>query len=266
VKSRGVFVAIFAAIFLLSVAGCVTTDGSNNGWVVVDQPSSSPPPTTKKQQPPPPPRHKENRGKQVAAQNHLRSAYRFLQKDKPDHALRELEKARTKMRPNFWFHYYYGGAYYLKGMFGEARDSWERAYRKTQEYHLRSRIRTCQSFAIYKLDGEGPSRGVLKKAVNMDKENRTAWDLLQDLGVSDTDRQPGYDKSSSSPYVQEKFGQRDGPEKDDDKVTKNGQGNEKPNHWKADKKGQKDKKDKKDKKRKIQDGKQFRAYFLIEMR
>ncbi|MCJ7498801.1 hypothetical protein MUP29_00975, partial [bacterium] len=104
-KSRGVFVAIFAAIFLFSVAGCATTDGSNSGWVVVDPPSSSPPPRAEKQPPPPPPRYNENKGQQESAQNHLRSAYRFLQKNKPDHAIRELEKARRKMGPNYWFYY-----------------------------------------------------------------------------------------------------------------------------------------------------------------
>jgi hypothetical protein len=163
------------------------------------------------------------------------------------------------MGQDYWFHYYFGGAYYIKGMFGQARDSWENAYGYTKDYTLRSRIRTCQSFAIYNLDGEGPSRGVLKKAVNMDKENHTAWDLLQDLGGLDTDRQPGYDKSSSSPYVQEKFGQKTGPEKDDENVTKKGKGKDKPKHGKTDKKS------KKDKKRKIQDVQQFRAYFMIEM-
>ena len=170
--------------------------------------------------------------------------------------MRELEKARRKMGQNYWFHYYFGGAYYLKGMFSQARDSWENAFGYTKDYTLRSRIRTCQSFAIYNLDGEGPSRGILKKAVNMDKENRTAWDLLQDLESLDTDHQPGYDKSSSSPYVQEKFGQKGVPEDDSDKVTKKGQGKGKPKHGKA---------DKKEKKRKIQDGEQFSAYFLIEM-
>jgi tetratricopeptide (TPR) repeat protein len=275
VNSRGVLVAIFAAIFVLSVAGCVTTDGSNSGWVVVDQPSSSPPPTTKKHQPPPPPRHKENRGQQVAAQNHLQSAYRFLQKDKPDHALRELEKARKKMRPNFWFHYYYGGAYYLKGMFGEARDSWERAYRNTQNYTLRSRIRTCQSFAIYNLDGHGPSIGVLEKAIKMDTRNRTARLLFQDLSGSDSYRsydQPVNKKSSSSPYVQEKLGQRGGAEDDnmtyrndrDEGESKYGNGDKKKDE-KTDKKKGKRKGKKKEMKYKIQDDEMFRVYFMVEM-
>ena len=256
-RPRTVIIIGLAAVFLLANMGCTTSNGSSGGWVVVGQPESSPPPPS--QQPKPNKKEKNNKGQQVAAQNHLRSAYRFLQKNKPDHAMRELEKARRKMGQNYWFHYYFGGAYYLKGMFSQARDSWENAFGYTKDYTLRSRIRTCQSFAIYNLDGEGPSRGILKKAVNMDKQNRTAWDLLQDLESLDTDHQPGYDKSSSSPYVQEKFGQKGVPEDDSDKVTKKGQGKDKSKHGKADKKG------KKGKKHRIQDGDQFRAYFMVEM-
>ena len=274
-KSRGVFVAIFAAIFLFSVAGCATTDGSNSGWIVVDPPSSSPPPKAEKQPPPPPPRYNGNRGQQKSAQNHLRSAYRFLQKSKPDHALRELEKARRKMEPNYWFYYYYGGAYYLKGMFGEARNSWENAYRNTRDYPLRSRVRTCQSFAIYYLDGQGPSSRVLEKAFNLDQRNSTARELYQDLTGSDpyrSDDRSAYNQQSSSPYVQEKLGQKDEPE-DRNKTYANERGKDDSNHGNGDKnkdmkkgKKKKDKKDhKNDKKFKIQDNEQFRIYFMVEM-
>ncbi|MDF1526625.1 MAG: hypothetical protein RRA15_06700 [bacterium] len=267
-KSRSVYSVIFAAIFLFSVAGCVTTDRSNSGWVIVDPPSSSPPPRAEKQ---PPPRHKENRGQQKAAQNHLRSAYRFLQKNKPDHAIRELEKARGKMGPGYWFYYYYGGAYYLKGMFGEARDTWQIAYRQTRDYQLRSRIMTCQSFAIYYLDGQGPSRGVLEKAFKMDKKNRTARELYQDLTGSDPYRsgdQPSYNQSSSSPYVQEKLGQKDGPE-DNNKLYPNEWGKDGSSRGNGDKNKDRKKGKKKDhkevKKYKIQDDEQFRIYFMVEM-
>lgn len=248
-------IVTLAAVFLVTTMGCVTSGGSSSGWVVVGQPASSPPPASQKARPP---KSKKNTmGQETAARNHIRSAYRFLEKGKPDHAMREMEKARRKMGQDYWFHYYYGGAYFLKGMFGQARDSWERAYGFTRDYSLRSRIRTCQSFAIYNLDGEGPSMGVLKKAVDMDRQNSTAWELFQDLGGSDTGRQSGYDKSSSSPYVQQKLGQSGGPEDYDDKASKKGHGKDKPKRGSADKK--------KDKKRKIQDGERFRAYFMIEM-
>jgi hypothetical protein len=265
VKPRVAFITIITAIFLFSVAGCVTTDGSNSGWVVVDPPSSPPPPKTKKQ---PPTRYKENKGQQVAARNHLRNAYRFLQKNKPDHAMRELEKARMKMGKNYWFHYYYGGAYYLKGMFGQARDSWDRAYRYTYDYPRRSRVRTCQSFAIFNLDGHGPSMVILEKAVNIDRKNTTAFELYQDLRGTDSYssyNRPADNKSSSSPYLQDKFGQKSRSDDDeyanrDDEDSKHGKGNKKKDNNKNKKHDKK-----KPKKFKVQNPERFRVYFMIEM-
>jgi len=265
---RATLTLLVAVLFLFSVTGCATTDGSNSGWVVVDQPSSSPPHKTQKK----PPRGKQdNNGQQVAARNHLQSAYRFLQKNKPDHAMRELDKARNKMGQNYWFHYYYGGAFYLKGMFVQARDRWENAYRYTDDYPMRSRIRTCQSFAIYYLDGRRSSEAVLEKAINMDRKNRTAFDLFQDLRGSDAYTsydQQGSSKSSGSPYVQEKLGQKGSPEGDNETYREDN-GKDNGRHGNGDKKKDKNKGKKQDKmkgkKYKIQDDEQFRMYFMVEM-
>ena len=158
---RTVF-AVVIAIAILGGNGCVTDDGATTGgWVVIGDPGpSSPGPG------PQPDRHPgKGKGLETAARNHIRSAYRFLKKDKPDQALRELEKARRKMDRNFWYHYYMGGAYYMKGMYGRARDSWELAYRFTRDYRLRSRIRTCQSFVVFRVQGYQPAVGFLRKAL-----------------------------------------------------------------------------------------------------
>ena len=152
--------AIAIALTLVTGSGCVTDDGrTTSGWVVIGDGNQSPPRTSKE-----PSRHPgQGKGLENAARNHMRSAYRFLKKNQPDHALRELEKARRKMDRNYWYHYYMGGAFYMKGMYTRARDSWELAHRFTRDYRLRSRIRTCQSFVIFRVQGHQPSIGYLRK-------------------------------------------------------------------------------------------------------
>jgi hypothetical protein len=170
--------AIAVALAILGGSGCVTDDGTTtSGWVVIGDQNQSP--HRSKQEPD---KHSgKGKGHDNAARNHIHSAYRFLKKDKPDHALRELEKARSKMDRNFWYHYYRGGAFYMKGMYTQARDSWELAYRFTRDYRYRSRIRTCQSFVVFRIQGYQSSVGFLHKAVDMDRDNRTAKGLLDDL-------------------------------------------------------------------------------------
>ena len=229
-RPRTVIIIGLVAVFLLANMGCTTSNGSSGGWVVVGQPGSSPPPPS--QQPKPNKKEKNNKGQQVAAQNHLRSAYKFLQKGKPDHAMRELEKARNKMGINYWFHYYMGGAYYFKGMYEMAGDSWNVAFRFTNDYRLRSRLRTCQSFAINYREGDEPSIGFLRNAIDMDGENRQARELLEDLGGSRSDPS----ESSKGKKGREKDG---------------------PKHGKSGKK--------KEKSKKIRDKERFSAYFLVEL-
>jgi len=148
--------------------------------------------------------------------------------------MRELEKARRKMGSNYWFHYYFGGAYFLKGMHSQARDSWEIAFGFTNQYTLRSRIRTVQSFAVFSLQGEGSSMSFLKKAMSIDKENRTAMELFEDLGGS----------------------------KDvDNNASKKGHGKGKSKYGNSNKKPDKNK----SKKHKIQDNNRFSVYFMVEM-
>ncbi len=223
-----------AALFLISTMGCATSGGSSSGWIVVGQPASSPPPASQKAKPPK--SKKANKGQETAARNHIRSAYRFLQKNKPDHAIREMEKARSKMGSDFWFHYYMGGAYYFKGMYERAGDSWKIAYRYTNDYRLRSRLRTSQSFAVHQLKGDEPSRGFLRMAIDMDGDNRHAREFLEDLVGSEGSPSDGsYDQSKG----------KKGRGKDNRKQGKSGS--------------------KKEKSKKIRDKDRFRAYFMIEM-
>lgn len=227
-------IVTLAAVFLVTTMGCVTSGGSSSGWVVVGQPASSPPPASQKARPP---KSKKNTmGQETAARNHIRSAYRFLEKGKPDHAMREMEKARNKMGNTFWFHYYMGGAYYFKGMYERAGDSWKMAYRYTNDYRLKSRLRTSQSFAVHHLKGDEPSIGFLRMAIDTDGDNRYARELLEDLvgsggGPSDL----GYSGSKG----------KKGPDKDDRKPGKSAK--------------------KKEKSKKIRDKDRFRAFFMIEM-
>lgn len=171
-------------VFLLNI-DCATTESGSDGWIVINGPADTPPP---KQQPLPP---RKAKGLEVAARNHVRSAYRFLQKDKPDHAIKELEKARAKMDQDYWFHYYMGGAFYLKAMYREARESWEMAYRYTKAPQMRSRIRTCQSFVVYRINGKDQSLGLLRKAVDLDEKNESAKEFLDDIVMVSADEQGG---------------------------------------------------------------------------
>lgn len=208
--------------------GCATMDGGSGGWVITDSPSKTP---GQSQQAPP-----ENaKGQEVAARNHIRSAYRFLQKDKPDHAIRELDKARAKMGHDFWFNYYLGGAFYLKAMYPDAGKSWETAYSYTRDPRLRSRIMTCRSFAEYMISGQNRSVELLGRAIDLDGKNRSAREFLDDLKtapVEDQSRQPGIKGNKDKTYKEK-------PGKGTDKGVSKG--------------------------KKIQDKDQFNSYFLVEM-
>jgi len=267
---RTAIVKALLAVFLFTTMGCATSGGSSGGWIVVGQPETTPPPASR-QTAPPPKKEKYNKGQETAGRNHIRSAYRFLQKNKPDHAMRELEKARNKMGNSFWFHYYMGGAYYFKGMYDRAGDSWKIAYRYTRDYRLRSRLRTCQSFAIHYLEGDEPSIGFLRMAVDGDGDNLHARELLEDFvssGVSPsngrTDAQVGFMRPSGSVSGKGGGNREEGlkqNEEDDDgygssKIKKGREKNDRK-HGKSGKK--------KGKPKKIRDKERFKAYFLIEM-
>lgn len=268
-----------AAVFLFTAAGCVTTGGESGGggWIVVDQPEATrPPPQTTG----PSGTGKSKKGQEQAARNHLRSAYRFLQKDKPDHAIKELEKARRKMGSDFWFHYYMGGAYYYKGMHKKARVSWQDAFQYTRDHRLRSRLSTCQSFAVYHLDGDERSIGFLNKAMELDEKNLQARELYRDLAGSRSagpglipDEQVGFMRpGDKKPEKGQKNKNNDGwgqygdeddqgeNEGDDDRYEKS----KDKKHPKGDARGHKKPKKKKHS-RKVQDMETFSRYFLIEM-
>jgi len=285
------------AVFLVAVIGCATPDGSG-GWVIVnppEQPPGPPPP------PPPPPPHEQKRppnhemkarGQEQAARNHLQSAYRFLQKRKPDHALKELEKARGMMGTDFWFHYYMGGAYYYKGMYESASVSWKRAFSFTGNPSLRSRARTCQAYAAYHLAGVEVSVDLLERAASLDRRNEQARILLAELnpqgrqshdrkqgdrGVSDNrspgtaDEQPRFveemlggakDKGPGGPGPGPKDG---GPsQQGEDYNDWSGGSKNKKGSGKDDRKQDRPGKERPGKKR-IEDESGFRAYFLVDM-
>ncbi len=269
---RGKTVLILGvSIFLLAAPGCATTDGGSSGWVVIGD-AKQPPPQTRKE----PKRHPgKGEGLEVAARNHIRSAYRFLQKGKPDHALRELEKARDKMGRDYWFHYHMGGAYYLKGMHAQARNSWEMAFSFSRDHRLRSRARTCQSFVIFRIQGQQPTIGFLRKAVDLDRDNRVARTLLDDLFASrqqpdqdhsTDDDQPAYVKDMLKGSKYGTGGDKNGSDRD---------GGSDDRKLKTDKKGKagqdkgkrpdKKSKSKEKKKYRIEDKDQFTAYFFVEM-
>ena len=217
-------------LFLLPGSGCVTTDGGSTGWVVLDSPSGPSSSSPSASQGPSHPGKAQ--GLQVAARNHLRNAYRFLENGKPDHAVKQLEKARGKMDRDFWFHYYLGGAFYLKGRYGDARDSWKRAYRFTRNPRLRSRIQTCLSFSAYKIEGHDSSVGFLRSALDLDRENRTARDIFNDMiasNVQSQDGNPGFRKKPEKPVKMKSPGKSGGKGK------------------------------------KIEDMERFTGYFLVEM-
>jgi hypothetical protein len=288
--------AIAVAFAILGGSGCVTDDGTTtSGWVVIGN-QNQPTPRTRQE----PERHPgKGKGLETAARNHIKSAYRFLKKNQPDHALRELAKARKKMDRNFWYHYYTGGAFYMKGMYRQARDSWELAYRFTRDYRYRSRIRTCQSFVIFRLQGHQSSIGSLHKAVDMDRDNRTARGLLDDLLAGqerydrDDDRydsrqrsddrgtssseQPGFVKDF---LAKSQYGDKDEPSRDsgrdDDRYSDRDRDRDQYDDDDRDNKGDKGKdnkykgKSKKPAKKprkpyRVEDDGRFRAYFYVQM-
>jgi tetratricopeptide (TPR) repeat protein len=174
---------LLSTVFLLNT-DCATTESGSDGWIVINGPADTQPPPKQQTLSP-----RKATGLEVAARYHVRSAYRFLQKDKPDHAIKELEKARAKMDQDYWFHYYMGGAFYMKAMYREARESWEMAYRYTKDPQMRSRIRTCQSFVVYRINGKDQSLGLLRRAVDLDEKNESAKEFLNDIIMVSTDEQ-----------------------------------------------------------------------------
>jgi len=261
----------FLCVLLLSATGCATSGGSSGGWVVVKQPESPPPPPAARKKSPPDSDRKA-RGQERAARNHMRSAYKFLQKGKPDHAIRELEKARNAFGDSFWFHYYLGGAYYLKGMYEKAGDSWKTGNRYTNDRRLRSRLRTCQSFAANFYEGDRGSIGFLRAAIDLDDENRQARDLLKDLSGSDrnfsqgrADVQVGFVRPSGRGSAREQGNDDlEGRMPDDDGAEGYGRSKYGKDKEKVDRKTGRSK-EKKEKPKKIRDKDLFREYFLIEM-
>ena len=264
-----------ASIFMLTTIGCVTSGESSGGWVVVGQPDSTPPPP-----PPPPSRHpspspkykKDNYGQDRAARNHIRSAYRFLEKNKPDHALRELDKARDRVGADFWFYYYRGGAYYFKGMYGEASDSWRVANRHTKDHRLLSRLRTCRSFAVHHLEGDEKSIDLLRRAIDLDEKNREARELLKDL-VGSMERP--YERKSepkvgfmrpSDNKTRADNGNEDGEDREynDDETYESGRSKGHKGQAKDDRRYRKPE-IKRKKLKKIRGKERFRKYFLIEV-
>jgi tetratricopeptide (TPR) repeat protein len=240
------FAIAIAVISFATIQGCSTTGGSSGGWVVADR-TTKPPPT--QHRPATAPEVKRgNQGQLIAARNHLRSAYRFLQKGKPEHAMRELEKARDKMGASYWFHYYMGGAYFLKGMYQRAEGSWDTALGYAGDGRMGSRLRTCQSFAVNYLRGDEPSIGLLKMALDLDRDNHQARELLEDL-------------HSSGQVAGAQIGFMHPSERSEDKGVNGG------NVESKGKKGREKGKSKKsrDKTGKIRDKELFRAYFLVEM-
>jgi hypothetical protein len=189
-----------------------------------------------------------------------------------------------------------GGAYYMKGMYRQARDSWELAYRFTRDYRYRSRIRTCQSFVIFRLQGHQSSIGSLHKAVDMDRDNRTARGLLDDLLAGqerydrDDDRydsrqrsddrgtssseQPGFVKDF---LAKSQYGDKDEPSRDggrnDDRYSDRDRDRDQYDYDDRDNKGKDNKykgKSKKPAKKprkpyRVEDDGRFRAYFYVEM-
>jgi hypothetical protein len=162
---------------LVIVSGCGTTGGSMDGPIVVTGEGSAQPgmPDSKRNEAP---------GKTVAAGNHIENAYRFLVKDKPAKARKELEKAGRKGVKGFWLHYYMGGALYFLDEHEAAIRSWEAAYDAAADASKKSRIRTCQSYAQYGMANEALTRQLLTAAADIDPKNFQAGVLLEELEQS----------------------------------------------------------------------------------
>lgn len=263
---------------MLINTGCTTTGGTSDGWVVVNPPERTPPPPPPKKKPPE--NAKKKRGQDQAGNNHLRSAYRFLEKNKADHALRELGKARYSLGNDFRVYYYMGGAYFYKRMYRKALDSWQTASRFTRDSRLRSRLRTCLAYALIHLEGDKGSIPYLRKAVDLDRENRHAMELLRGLEnsrdvkrgvkkrVEEDPRHSSDSKGSEhSRYAEEMVLGRENTDKNavkkrddgnyyDHRDLENGKGDRK-----GQKKGRKDKKPDLD----IRNLDQFKRYFLVRM-
>ena len=270
-------VAVMAALMLVCT-GCSTTGDTSGGWVIIDPHETPPPPPPSRSKPPE--TAKKNRGQVQAGVNHLRSAYRFLQKNKADHALKELEKARYKLGADFRVYYYKGGAYYFKGMYSEAFDSWQTARRYTRDPRLRSRLRTCQAYALNHLEGDRGSMPFFKEAIDLDNGNRHAWDLMESLensgerergvesgGERNTRFSSGSETDEHSRFAKEMIRGRDDTDKDAGKKYDNGNDYD-HREWEEGKPGRKgQKKDRHNKKphADIRDLDQFKSYFLVEL-
>ena len=296
-----ILVAIAAALLVINT-GCTTTGGSSDGWIVVDPYEKTPPPPPPPRETKPPESAKKNKGQKRAGIEHLRNAYRFLGKNKADHALKELGKARYRLGADFRVYYYVGGAYFYKGMYKKALDSWQTARRYTRNVRLRSRLRTCQAYAIIHLEGYQGAIPFLDKAIDLDEKNRHARELKRSLersmetkwrvrkGNAKNSRQPSEDENAKhSRYAEEMIRKKNDPDnstakRNDDESysetrdheyrdweTRNwGNWDREDSGWKDEKPGKKEKKQKKKRNDKkpdmdIRDLDQFKRYFLIEM-
>ena len=121
------------------------------------------------------------KGQDTAAQNHIRSAYRFLEKGMPDKAEKELQKARAKSSRSYWYYYYMGGINFYRGMYKDAQDQWELAFKYADSSASQSRARTCQSFAFYYYGNPTKSRDSLQIALEIDSGNSMARILIADF-------------------------------------------------------------------------------------
>jgi tetratricopeptide (TPR) repeat protein len=168
-------------------AGCETPGGASYGGGIVIGSGGG------RSVPPPPSRPPAaSKGLDQAARNHIRSAYRFMEKGMPDKARRELLKAERKASRTFWYNYYLGGIYYQKGMYEDANRSWDLAFQYSEgDLSLRTRIRTSQAFAYFQIGQTEQSRNSLELALKIDSGNQTAHALLRDFDTVDKQDKPG---------------------------------------------------------------------------
>ena len=139
------------------------------------------------------------KGQDTAAENHIRSAYRFLEKGMPDKAEKELAKARSKSSQSYWYYYYMGGINFYRGRYKDAQNQWELAFRYADNSASRSRARTCQSFAFYNYGNLTKSRDCLQIALEIDSGNSVARILIADFeNVGDPPGKKGKGKKGKS--------------------------------------------------------------------
>jgi tetratricopeptide (TPR) repeat protein len=139
------------------------------------------------------------KGQDTAAENHIRSAYRFLEKGMPDKAEKELQKARAKSSQSYWYYYYMGGINFYRGMYKDAQNQWELAFKYAYSSASQSRVRTCQSFAFYSYGNMTKSRDCLQIALEIDSGNSMARILISDFeNIGDSPDNKGKGKKEKS--------------------------------------------------------------------